>query len=186
MALRNLPRRLRFMPNTLAVASLLCLITIIRCNRLIPLTLLKGIFPQGDHSAALRQRAVTNTTCGEVVTRSVHAFTETISYRFCSRRENSERQRQNEPRILIGILSMSSQLSCRNAIRESWGRDEALVFVVSEKWAIGNNRQLEAEIEKYGDLLWLDAEEHYKYGMTNKTKKKQKKTTKTKKKNYGF
>jgi hypothetical protein len=66
--------------------------------------------------------------------------------------------------ILIGVLSVAKNVDARNAIRDTWGRNQALLFVMAGNWTA----ELEQEALFHQDVLWLDRPETYD-GLPYKT-----------------
>jgi hypothetical protein len=66
--------------------------------------------------------------------------------------------------LVFGVCANSKKPIRRNAIRKSWARDALTFFVVAGDW-----EEISKEFEREGDLLWIDAPEDYRNGLTPKT-----------------
>jgi beta-1,3-galactosyltransferase 1 len=73
--------------------------------------------------------------------------------------------RGKTPSILFGILSTPENKIPREAIRQSWGRDENLLFIVGGSLTA----EVLQEMTVSHDILFLHAEEDYRSGLTRKT-----------------
>lgn len=75
-----------------------------------------------------------------------------------------ELARQEQPPVIVGVLSAATNTQRRSTIRDTWAYNRSNVFfLVAGPW-----KPLEAESEQYQDLFWIDDEEHYR-GVTWKT-----------------
>ena len=69
-------------------------------------------------------------------------------------------------RMVVGVLAAARKPTARHMVRQTWaGLDPGNVFfVVAGPWD-----DISEEFINHGDLLWLDIEESYYYGLTYKT-----------------
>eukprot|EP00980_Cylindrotheca_fusiformis_P009779 scaffold2156_cov115-Cylindrotheca_fusiformis.AAC.4 len=79
------------------------------------------------------------------------------------------------PSILFAILSTPDHKEARNAIRESWGRGEHLLFLVAANGSSCSDDDhhhlslLDEEMAIFQDTIVLKADEDYRTGLTRKT-----------------
>ena len=65
--------------------------------------------------------------------------------------------------ILIGILSIRAHVELRNAIRNTWGKSNDILFIIGGKY-----EDIKDEYVKFNDIFWIDVDEHYnKNGMSS-------------------
>jgi beta-1,3-galactosyltransferase 2 len=69
------------------------------------------------------------------------------------------------PNVMFGIISHPKQLDRRDAIRASWARHESVLFVVAGTWT----HEIASEFFEFNDIIFLEAEEDYRTGLTRKT-----------------
>ena len=73
---------------------------------------------------------------------------------------------EDADRVVVGVLSAAQSPTPRHMVRQTWAKldPQNLFFVVAGRW-----EDIAEEFLNYGDLLWLDIEETYYYGLTYKT-----------------
>jgi len=66
--------------------------------------------------------------------------------------------------VIVGVLSSSSNAERRKTIRATWTKDRlGIFFIVAGDWSL-----VAEEFYTFGDLIWIDVEEHY-HKITYKT-----------------
>jgi hypothetical protein len=68
------------------------------------------------------------------------------------------------PNIVFGVLSSAPQFAKRDAIRASWAYNESAVFILAGDW-----NPIAKEFDERGDIIWVNATEDYRTGLTRKT-----------------
>jgi hypothetical protein len=68
------------------------------------------------------------------------------------------------PFVVFGVCANSKKPIRRHAIRRSWGQYSPVFFIVAGDWD-----DISVEFERQGDLLWIDAPEDYRDGLTPKS-----------------
>jgi hypothetical protein len=93
-------------------------------------------------------------------------YNQTHNFRFSPELLRSRRIQPNDdaPRMAFGIVSHPNQPDRRNAVRNSWAFDERAIFIVAGAWDDAIAREF-----RLGDILWLNATEDYRSGLTLKT-----------------
>ncbi|CAJ1946640.1 unnamed protein product [Cylindrotheca closterium] len=92
---------------------------------------------------------------------------QTFDYRYSSKLPLSRGSNlKSEPSIVFGILSAPNNVAARQAIRASWGKEEALFFVLGGETYTS---EINLELRTFHDIVFVDAPEDYRSGLTRKT-----------------
>ena len=83
-----------------------------------------------------------------------------------ARRQMQRSKKKGKPSIVFGILSSPENREARQAIRDSWGKEEAIFFVVAGK---PSGLEFHRELANSHDMVHLEAREDYRSGLTRKT-----------------
>ncbi|KAL3928719.1 MAG: hypothetical protein SGBAC_012525 [Bacillariaceae sp.] len=81
------------------------------------------------------------------------------------RDSNGNIAKSHKPSIVFGILSAPNNFASRQAIRDSWGNQEAVFFVLGGAYT----SEINLELQTFHDIVFLDAPEDYRSGLTRKT-----------------
>mmetsp|Transcript_32993 Transcript_32993/g.79799 ORF Transcript_32993/g.79799 Transcript_32993/m.79799 type:complete len:346 (-) Transcript_32993:142-1179(-) len=93
---------------------------------------------------------------------------ETYDYRYSSKlplMSQGSNNAKSKPTIVFGILSTPNNLAARQAIRDSWGKEEALFFVLGGEYT----SNIDLELRTFHDIVFLEAPEDYRSGLTRKS-----------------
>lgn len=99
---------------------------------------------------------------------SLTVHNQSFDYRYSSKLVRLSRGDLNlepKPTIVFGILSAPNNFAARQAIRATWGKGEALFFVLGGEYS----SEINLELQTFHDMVFLDAPEDYRSGLTRKT-----------------